>query len=384
MRVLERAGGRARSADEGFTMAEVIVAIAVVSVVMLALSAFFVNSIRIDNESGDRQSAIQAADDAMEQVRALPVGAVLTGRDQVSSAQAWSAPIAAVANLLGADDQTMIFDKNAAPGAGATALLPTTYRTLVLNGLVFRQYWYIGESQRPSTGGACVAVSATALFTKFYRVIVGVTWPGRSCLGGICSYVTSSLVAEPLKGGEPVFDTNESAVPPTITSTTASQTADVGTPASLTFTTSGGSAPLTWTATSLPAGLAIDPTSGAVSGTPATAGTTSAVAVTVTDAYGQKATTSFAWTVSPALGYAGFTPPATASGTAIATISLVGSNGTKPYAWSAGGLPPGLTLDGSSGVIGGTPSTKGVYAVTTKVTDAKGAAVSKTTTWTVS
>jgi prepilin-type N-terminal cleavage/methylation domain-containing protein len=383
MRVLERAGGRARSADEGFTMAEVIVAIAVVSVVMLALSAFFVNSIRVDNESGDRQSAIQAADDAMEQARALSPAALLTGRDQVSSAQAWSAPIAAVANLLGAADQTMVFDRNAVTGAGPTALLPTTYRTLVLNGLVFRQYWYVGECERPSTGGACVAVSPTALNTKLYRVIVGVTWPGRSCPGGICSYVTSSLFAEPVAGGEPVFDTNESAAPPTITSTTAGQTADVGTPASLSFTTSGGSAPLTWTATSLPAGLVIDPAGGAITGTPTTAGT-SAVTVTVTDAYGQKATTSFGWTVNQALGYAGFTPPATRAGTAIATISLVGSNGTKPYVWSASGLPPGLTLDGSSGVIGGTPGATGVYPVTTKVTDAEGAAVSRTTTWTVS
>ncbi|HEY0534491.1 MAG TPA: putative Ig domain-containing protein [Actinoplanes sp.] len=377
--MLER---RTRRSDEGFTMAEVLVAIAVVSVVMLSLSAFFVNSIRIDNEQGDRQSAIQAADDAMERARALQPSALLTGRDTVSSAQQWSAPIAAVVNLLNSADQTMASDTGAAPGSGLTAMLPTSYHSLVLNGIAFRQYWYIGRCRRPSAGGACVAAATTGPFTRFFRIIVGVTWPGRSCRGGICSYVTSSLIADPVVT-DPVFDTNATTPVPVITSTTGAQTADAGTPASLTFTSSGGAAPLTWNATSLPAGLVIDPTSGAVSGTPTTAGTSS-VTVTLTDAYGQKATASFGWTVSPALGYAGFTPPASTSGRAGTAVTLAASNGTKPYAWSASGLPPGLTLDGSSGVIAGTPSTRGGYAVTTDVTDAKGATVSETTTWTVS
>jgi hypothetical protein len=350
---------------------------------MLSLSAFFVNSIRIDSEQGDRQSGIQAAGDAMEQVRALPPGALLDGRDQVSSLAQWSAPIASVAPLLAPTAQTMAFDPDALTGSGATAALPTTYRTLTLNGILFRQYWYVGECQRASTGGACVATATTTAFTRFYRIIVGITWPGRSCLGGICSYVTSTLVARPVTG-EPVFDTNEGTPPPGITSTIGSQTADVGTPVSLTFTAGGGAAPLTWSATSLPAGLTIDPASGKLTGTPVTAGSVPASTVTVTDAYGQKATTTFGWTVSPALGFAGFTPPAATVGTPVPPVTLVASNGTKPYAWTATGLPAGLTLDGWSGVIAGTPGAKGAFAVTVKVTDAKGAAVSRTTTWTVS
>jgi hypothetical protein len=277
----------------------------------------------------------------------------------------------------------MAFDKDAVTGSGVTAVLPTTYRTLVLNGLVFRQHWYIGECQRPSTGGACVAFAPTSAYTKFYRIVVGITWPGRSCLGSVCSYVTSSLIAQPV-AEEPVFDTNEGAAPPVITSTTGSQTADVGAPVTLTFTSSGGAAPLTWNATSLPTGLTIDPTSGAIGGTPTTAGSIPSSTVTVTDAYGQKATASFGWTVAAALGYAGFTPPASAAGTAITPVTLTAANGIRPYAWSATNLPPGVTVDASSGVIGGTPSTKGIYAVTTRVTDAKGATVAKTTSWTVS
>ena len=380
--MLATRGTRAGRADEGFTMVEVLVAIAVVSVVMLSLSSFFVISTRIDSEQGDRQSAVQAADDAMERARGMQVSALLTGRDLTSSTKQWSAPIAAVANLLAPAAQTMAYDDTAAAGAGATAVLPTTYHSLVLNGIVFRQYWYIGRCQRPYTGGACVADSPTSQFTKFFRVIVGVTWPGRSCPGGICAYVTSSLIGS--ETDEPIFDTNEGAVPPSITSPPGNQTGEAGVPVSLALTASGGTAPLTWAATPLPAGLSADRSSGTISGTPATAGTTSGVTVTVTDAYGQKATTSFSWTINAALGYAGFTPPASKAGTAIGGITLAATNGTTPYGWTATGLPAGVTLNGASGVLSGTPGTKGSYPVTTTVTDAKGAAVSRTTTWTVS
>lgn len=58
------------------------------------------------------------------------------------------------------------------------------------------------------------------------------------------------------------------------------------------------------------------------------------------------------------------------SGFPIAPISVTATGGTTPYAWSDGGtLPPGLSINGSSGVISGTPTTPGDYPVTIKVTD---------------
>ena len=76
-----------------------------------------------------------------------------------------------------------------------------------------------------------------------------------------------------------------------------SQTGTVGTPiSSFTLSASGGTAPYTWSATGLPAGVTIS-SSGTVSGTPTTAGTYS-VTASATDAKGAAGTTSFTFTVS--------------------------------------------------------------------------------------
>jgi len=56
---------------------------------------------------------------------------------------------------------------------------------------------------------------------------------------------------------------------------------------------------LSYTATGLPAGLAISPATGLISGTPTTAGTY-AVTVTATDATNASGSATFSWTVSPA------------------------------------------------------------------------------------
>src|SRR5580698_3659557 len=81
------------------------------------------------------------------------------------------------------------------------------------------------------------------------------------------------------------------------------QTGTVGTAASLQIkaTDSASGQTLTYSATGLPAGLSISSSTGAISGTPTTAGTSS-VTVTVTDGTGAKGMASFTWTISSAGG----------------------------------------------------------------------------------
>ncbi|HVK24280.1 MAG TPA: proprotein convertase P-domain-containing protein [Actinokineospora sp.] len=78
-----------------------------------------------------------------------------------------------------------------------------------------------------------------------------------------------------------------------------SQSGVVGTAASLQLAASGGTAPYSWAATGLPAGLSINAGSGLISGTPTTAGTSS-VTATVTDSASRTGTATFSWTITSA------------------------------------------------------------------------------------
>ena len=82
-----------------------------------------------------------------------------------------------------------------------------------------------------------------------------------------------------------------------------SQTSTVGTAASLQVgaTDSASGQTLTYSATGLPAGLSINASTGLISGTPTTAGTSS-VTVTAKDTTGATGTASFSWTVSSGTG----------------------------------------------------------------------------------
>ena len=61
------------------------------------------------------------------------------------------------------------------------------------------------------------------------------------------------------------------------------------------------------------------------------------------------------------------------------TATLAASGGIMPYTWSmiSGTLPPGLTLNSSSGVISGTPTMTGIFNFTVQVSDAGSQTASK-------
>ena len=81
------------------------------------------------------------------------------------------------------------------------------------------------------------------------------------------------------------------------------QSTVVGEPVTLNLSVSGGTAPYTWSATGLPAGLAINSSTGQITGTPTAEGV-SAVTVSVTDSAtpALTGTRSFSWMVNPVGG----------------------------------------------------------------------------------
>ncbi len=146
---------------------------------------------------------------------------------------------------------------------------------------------------------------------------------------------------------------------------------------------SGGTTPYTWSATGLPAGLAINTATGAISGTPTAAGTFT-VTASVTDAMTASSTKTYTVTINPALSVVW--PPTLPNGevgVAYAPAAPTASGGTTPYTWSATGLPAGLAINTATGAISGTPTAAGFFTVTASVTDAMTASSTKTYTFTI-
>jgi subtilase family serine protease len=75
----------------------------------------------------------------------------------------------------------------------------------------------------------------------------------------------------------------------------------------------------------------------------------------------------------------------TTAGTAVSLqIKASDSASGQTLSYSASGLPTGLSINSSSGLISGTPTTAGTYAVTVTAKDGTGASGSASFTWTVS
>jgi len=146
-----------------------------------------------------------------------------------------------------------------------------------------------------------------------------------------------------------------------------------------TLAATGGTAPYTWSllAGSLPAGLSLVASTGAITGTPTAAGTSNFTAK-VTDNVSATATQALSIVVNATPSITTASLPANTVGIAY-NQTLAASGGTSPLTWSlqSGSLPAGLSLVASTGAITGTPSASGASNFTAKVTDNVGATASK-------
>ena len=137
-----------------------------------------------------------------------------------------------------------------------------------------------------------------------------------------------------------------------------------------------GTAPFTWSITSgsLPAGLSLDSSTGAITGTPTTIGNVS-FTVQVKDANSLTGTKNLSINVRGAVSITTSSlPGGTVSIPYSATLTATG--GVLPYTWtvSSGSLPPGLTLTSNAdgiGPISGTPTTIGTSTFTLQVADSE-------------
>jgi hypothetical protein len=149
----------------------------------------------------------------------------------------------------------------------------------------------------------------------------------------------------------------------------------IGVNYSVQFTASSGAVPYSWSITSgiLPPGLSINSSTGAIGGTPTTAGTYAFTVIVAdsTSPSGQTASLGVAITItSPSLSAISCSLGPGTVGLPYSGNCFVSSGGTQPDAWSASGnVPPGLFVNASTGAISGTPTTAGTYTFTLTVTD---------------
>ncbi|MBL4779800.1 putative Ig domain-containing protein [Ralstonia sp.] len=162
----------------------------------------------------------------------------------------------------------------------------------------------------------------------------------------------------------------------------------IATAYSQTITAANGTAPYTYavTAGALPAGLSLN-TSGFLSGTP-TAGGTFNFTITTTDANSFTASRAYSVTIgAPTVTV----NPAAATSAQVTTAysqTFTATGGTAPYTYAVttGTLPAGLSLNASTGVLSGTPTTLGSSSFTVRATDSStgtGAPYSGTRSFTI-
>ena len=167
------------------------------------------------------------------------------------------------------------------------------------------------------------------------------------------------LIGLPVPGG------SAPAAPSITSSTTASGTAGT----SFTYQITATNTPTSYGATGLPAGLTVNTSTGAISGTPTGAGT-STVTLSATNATGPGTATltiTIAGVTAPTI-----TSSTTASGTAGTSFTYQITATNSPTSYGATGLPAGLTVNTSTGAISGTPTGAGGWTVTLSATNGGG------------
>jgi Putative Ig domain len=165
-----------------------------------------------------------------------------------------------------------------------------------------------------------------------------------------------------------------------------SQSSPAHAPASLQIQASGSAGyPLGYTAAGLPPGLSANYSTGLISGSPTSTGTYQ-VTLYASDITGASASASFTWTITGS----GDTVAVTSPGRVTSIVYLATSeqihatsSGGNPLTYTAAGLPPGLSINASTGVISGTVRVAGTWSVTVTASDKTGDSASATFTWTV-
>lgn len=343
---------------------------------------------------------------AIDQGQSITINVTTTG--DAGMGVTWSCSGAACTTLANSSTTSVTFNATGATGTAtitATSIKQTTVTgsvTVTVSAVPAVSTTQVQLTAAPATAGVAYSFSfaatggagtltwsATGLPTGLSINSSTGAISGTATAKGspsITVTVTDSSAAGPKTGSVTLTLTINNPAPPAITTTQAQLTAAPGTAASLYgFTFHGtGTGTLTWSATGLPSdGLSLAAGTGIVSGTPTSKATISFM-LTLSDSFGQSsAATAFTLTVNNPAAPTITTTQAqvtAAPGTVGTAYSFTfHDTGTGTLTWSAVGLPAdGLSLNSSTGVVSGTPTSKQSVAFTLTVTDTFGQSTAAT------
>ena len=224
--------------------------------------------------------------------------------------------------------------------------------------------------------GAAVYWSGTPLATQF----LGATQLLASVPANLVATPGSAVILVANPGGLQSNTASFTIAPAALAvNTQALPAAIVGTPYSFTLAAAGGSPPYNWIAGSFPPGLSLNP-NGSISGTPTASGTFN-ITVRLSDSAQTSVTKALTLTVNASTTISITTTSPLTKGTVGQnyTVTMTVSGGTSPYKWAAGtGVPAGLSLNTTTGVLSGTPTAAGTFNFPVQVTDSAQATASRT------
>ncbi len=230
--------------------------------------------------------------------------------------------------------------------SGGEAIAFTPYQMTFLNGPI---------SNWSATGlPSGLAIDAAGLIT------------GTPASGSAGAYPADIAATNATGTTHATLTINISQFPPVVTS--LSPPAGL-TGASYNFQITGSNGPTFFNATNLPPGLTVNTGTGLISGIPTTVGTFNTATITAGNGSGSDTkTVTFTITLGPPV----ISSPATAGGAVGFAFSYQIAASNSPTLYGASGLPPGVNINTSNGLISGTPTTNGLYNATITATNGTG------------
>ena len=197
---------------------------------------------------------------------------------------------------------------------------------------------------------------------------------GTPTTGGVFSVILSASNAFGSNSGTATLTITGTSIPvPVITSpTTATDT--VG--GAFTYQITATNNPTSFDATGLPSGLTINTATGLISGAPVSTGAFNVI-LSASNGGGTGTATLTLTVTAPARPVITSATTATDQVNAAFTYQITATN--NPTSFGATGLPSGLTLDTTAGVITGTPTAQGTYAISLRASNQGGTGTSTLT-----